>query len=251
MPTRLLDVPRTLLTLLSGFVATLVLGTVATIVGHLRPTSPLIQRIIEAWSRAWLVPAGVRLEVIGFENVDANRSYVVVSNHLSNLDIMVCFTAVPVPIRYLAKKELFRIPVLAQAMRAIGMVEVDRQHRGAATIAAVNRQSSIVIERGLSLIIYPEGTRSRDGLPRPFKKGAFTMAVDAGMPLLPVTLVGTFEAWRPESPWIAGGDVTVVIEPPIETTGLERSDVAELRDRVEVIMTGTYASLHGSRPGQS
>jgi 1-acyl-sn-glycerol-3-phosphate acyltransferase len=240
-------VPRTLLTLTSGLVATIVLGLVAAVVGHLRPNSPLIQKVIVAWSGAWLVPAGIRIEVEGLDNVDPSKSYVVVSNHLSNVDIMVCFSALPIPIRYLAKKELFSIPILAQAMRAIGIVEVDRAHRGAATIEAVNRQSTMVVERGLSLIIYPEGTRSRSGEPKPFKKGAFTMAAAWQLPVLPVTLEGTRQVWRPEDPWIHPGTVRVRIDPAIPTSGLDRQQVEELRARVERQIVGHFEELRALR----
>lgn len=229
--------PRTILTLLSGAVSTVVMGTAAAVVGHLRPTSPLVQRIVVAWSRGWLVPAGVRIDVVGAEHVDTSESYVVTANHLSNIDVMVCFTAIPVPIRFLAKQELFRVPILAQAMRAIGIVEVDRRHsRSANILESVNRQSQTVIERGHSLIIYPEGTRSRDGAPKPFKKGAFTMAIAAGMPVLPVTIIGTRRIWPPLSPWIRSGPVQVIIDEPIPTVGMDRSDADALRSTVEGII---------------
>lgn len=222
-----------MLTLLSGGLATIVMGSAAAMIGHLRPTSPLVQRIVIAWSRAWLVPAGVRIEVEGAEHVDRKSSYVVTSNHSSNIDVMVCFLAIPVPIRYLAKKELFSVPVLAQAMRAIGIVEVDRLHtRSSNILDSVNRQSQTVIDRGHSLIIYPEGSRSRDGELKPFKKGAFTMAIQTGMPVLPVTIHGSRRIWEPMTPWIRPGTVRVVIDRPIPTTGMGRSDAEALRDRV-------------------
>ncbi len=230
----MIAIPRTIVTMLSGFAGTLVCGLSAWAVGHFRPSSPLIQRIIVAWSRAWLIPAGVRLDIRGAEHVDPRTSYVVVANHRSNMDVMVCFAALPVPIRYLAKRELFRVPVLAQAMRAIGIVEVDREHRRETSIIeTVNRQAQTVIERGHSLIIYAEGTRTRDGSPRPFKKGAFTMAVASGMPVLPVTIHGSREIWPPNRPWIHAGTVTVVIDPPIPTSGKGREDVEGLRSAVQ------------------
>lgn len=237
---------------MSGLIGTVAMGIAATVVGHLLPTSPLVQRIIEAWSRAWLIPAGVRIEVTGAEHVDTGRSYIVVANHLSNMDIMVCFVAVPVPVRYLAKKELFRIPLLSQAMRAIGIVEVDRRHRGIATIDAVNRQSRTVMERGLSLIVYPEGTRSRDGRLQSFKKGAFTMAIESGLPVLPVTIHGSRQVWPPGSRWIRPGEVNVIIDPPIETNGLIRADAAGLRDRVQSTVSANLDGLaRASREGRS
>jgi 1-acyl-sn-glycerol-3-phosphate acyltransferase len=236
-------IPRTFVTLLSGLIATIFCGMAAIVIGHLRPTSPWVQRLIVAWSQAWLIPAGVKLDVVGLENIDTSHSYVVTANHLSNIDVMVCFVSLPIPIRYLAKKELFRIPILAQAMRAVGIVEVDRQTHGAATIKSVNSQSQSVIERGHSLIIYPEGTRSRDGEPKPFKKGAFTMAASASMPVLPVTLEGTREIWPPVSLRIRPGAVRVVIDPPIPTADLTKSDVEDLRRQVQTQIVGHFREL--------
>lgn len=245
-------VTRTFLTILSALVATPVASMAVWVVATIRPSSPLVQRIIEAWSRAWLVPAGVDISVIGSEHVDPNTSYVVVANHRSNIDIMVCFLALPVPIRFLAKAELFRVPVFAQAMRALGIVEVNRKHsRDLSIIESVNMQAQKVIERGHSLIIYPEGTRSRDGGPRPFKKGAFTMAVAAKMPVLPVTLHGTRRVWAPNRFWFHAGLVTVVIDPPIETAGLERNDVEPLRARVQDQINAHLDQLRTEPPDTS
>ena len=136
----------------------------------------------------------------------------------------------PCPIRFLAKKELFRIPILAPAMRAIGIVEVDRSARSAIH-EQVNRQARELVASGRSLIIYPEGTRSRDGELRPFKKGAFTMAVAGGIPILPVTIAGTYRAWPPGQLLVPGGrTITAVIDPPIETAGMKREDVTRLTE---------------------
>jgi len=187
---------RTVLTLSLGVISTVIAAPVVIVIARINPTSPGIERIARVWSRIWLAASGCDLKVEGEELVDRNRSHVVVANHLSVLDIMVCFLAVPVPIRFLAKKELFSIPVLAPAMRAIGIVEVDRSARSAIH-EQVNRQARDLVASGRSLIIYPEGTRSRDGELRPFKKGAFTMAVAGGIPILPVTISGTYKAWPP------------------------------------------------------
>jgi 1-acyl-sn-glycerol-3-phosphate acyltransferase len=242
----LIAIPRTVLTAVVGFFATLVAAPTAWMLAHRDPKSRHVDTVIRRWANAWLWAAGCRLEVEGIDKVDRSRSHIVVANHLSLLDIMACFAAVPLPIRYLAKKELFQIPILAPAMRAVGIVEVDRGGRAAA-IQSVNRQSAPVIERGHSLIIYPEGTRSRDGALHDFKKGAFTMAIGAGMPLLPVTIHGSWEAWQPHTPWVFGGQtIRVVIDEAIETAGLDRHAVGALRDQAHETIATNLKRLGGS-----
>ena len=238
-------------------IATWVVGVLATIVGAvavlvialINDTSPAIEKVIHWWSRTWLWVSGTTLEIEGSENIDPDRSYVVVANHLSTLDIMVCFLAVPLPIRYLAKKELFRIPLFAQGMRAVGIIEVDRAARSAIH-SAVNRQAKGLIANKRSLIIYAEGTRPRDGELRRFKKGAFTMAIAAQLPVLPLSIHGTYEAAAPGKPWFHGGHVTAVVDPAIETAGLTRADVDELRDQVEALISKNVVEM-GGRVSQS
>jgi 1-acyl-sn-glycerol-3-phosphate acyltransferase len=235
---------RTVLTWTVGVLATIV-GAVSVIaVVLVRPTSPVIDRVIHWWSRMWLFASGTDLTVEGEENIDPDQSYVVVANHLSTLDIMVCFLAVPLPIRYLAKKELFRIPLLAQAMRAVGIIEVDRTAR-TSIHASVNRQARDLIAHNRSLIIYPEGTRPRDGVMKPFKKGAFTMAISSQLPVLPLSIHGTYEAAVPGKPWFRGGPVTAIIDRPIPTEGMSPADAESLRDRVRELVAKRVSDLGG------
>lgn len=235
-------VPRSILTVLVGLVSTLIASALVIPLGHLRPTSPAIERVARAWSRAWLWAAGVELIVEGSKNIDPGRSYVVVANHLSDLDIMACFLAVPLPIRFLAKKELFRIPILSTAMRSIGIVEVDRQAH-TAVHDQINAQTRQLVEAGRSLIIYPEGTRSRQGGLAPFKKGAFTIAVSSGLPVLPVAIQGSYEAWPPESLLVRGGRIQVAIDPAVETKAMTQLDTNGLRDQVHETIAARLESL--------
>lgn len=246
-------IPRTLVFAFTVVYTTLGAGLVAWFLGARSPSDPRIDRLIRWWAWRWLEAARCTLDVKGVENVDSGRSYVVVANHVSNLDVVACFAAIPLPIRYLAKKELFNIPILSQAMRAVGIVEVDRSGRAAA-IASVNRQSKPVIERGHSLIIYPEGTRSYHGDLQRFKKGAFSMAAAASMPILPVAIHGTWDAWKPNSPWIKGNShITVVIDEPIETDGLSPTELEDVRVRCHALVAGHLARFQRPRPraGQS
>jgi len=240
-----IDVPRTILTVVAGVTATSVAVASIAVMVVLNDSSRLIEKIIRAWSRVWLAASGTKLEVDGAENIDPNRSYVVVANHLSTLDIMACLLAVPLPIRFLAKKELFRVPVLAQGMRMVGIIEVDREARGAVH-SEVNRQSRELIEKGRSLIIYAEGTRPRNGVMKPFKKGAFTMAIRSGLPVLPLSIHGSYEAWPPGTPLVRGGVIRVLLDKPVETEGMSTSDTGDLRDQVREVIAGRVEALGGA-----
>jgi 1-acyl-sn-glycerol-3-phosphate acyltransferase len=244
----LIDVPRTILTVVAGVTATIVAVASIAVMVVINDSSPLIEKIIRAWSRVWLAASATKLEVDGAENIDPNRSYVVVANHLSTLDIMACLLAVPLPIRFLAKKELFRVPVLAQGMRMVGIIEVDREARGAVH-SEVNRQSRELIEKGRSLIIYAEGTRPRNGVMKPFKKGAFTMAIRSGLPVLPLSIHGSYEAWPPGTPLVRGGVIRVVLDKPVETEGMSTSDTGDLRDQVREVIAGRVEALGGAVGG--
>ena len=235
---------RTALTWVVGVLLTIVCGLIVMVIVLFNETAPVIERIILFWSRSWLVTSGTKLTVVGREHIDPDVSYVVVANHLSTLDIMVCFLATRLPIRYLAKTELFRIPILAQAMRAVGIIEVDRQARGAIH-AAVNKQAKELIAKNRSLIIYAEGTRPRDGVMKKFKKGAFTMAIAGGLPVLPMAIHGTYEAAPSGRPWFFGGPVTVVIDPPIPTADLTPADTGALRDEVRELIVGHVTEMGG------
>ncbi|MGQ0847662.1 MAG: lysophospholipid acyltransferase family protein [Actinomycetota bacterium] len=241
---------RTVLTLVGGVVATLVAAPLVIFIARINSKSPMIEKIIHAWSRAWLLLSGSTLEVDGREHVDPTRSHVVVANHLSQLDIMVCLLAVPLSIRFLAKKELFSIPILAPAMRSVGIIEVDREARSAIH-EKVNRQARDLVASGRSLIIYPEGTRSRNGELRPFKKGAFTMAIAGGIPVLPVTISGTYRAWPPGRFWVYGGKIKAVIDPPIETGGLTREDTSWLADEARTMIEKRYLAMGGKEAGRA
>ena len=240
-----IDVPRTIITVVAGVTATIVAVALIAVMVVINDSSPMIEKIIRGWSRVWLAASGTKLEIEGPENIDPNRSYVVVANHLSALDIMACLLAVPLPIRFLAKKELFRVPVLAQGMRMVGIIEVDREARGAVH-SEVNRQSRELIEKGRSLIIYAEGTRPRNGVMKPFKKGAFTMAISSGLPVLPLSIHGSYEAWPPGTPLVRGGVITVVLDKPIETDGMTTPDTGDLRDQVREVIAGRVEALGGA-----
>jgi len=222
------DLIRTFVTFVVMVPATLVAALTITVAAMIKNNTPFIEWVTRRWGSLWLWLARVDLEVIGREHIDPARSYVIVSNHLSAFDIMAHFAALPVPIRYLAKQELFKIPFLAMAMRAIGIVEVDRT-AGKSVHEHINDSAREAVALGRSLIIYPEGTRPRDGKMRPFKKGAFTIANSMDLPIVPTAITGSYEAWRPASYFVRKGKIRIEIMEPIEMADIPRSGVDRIR----------------------
>jgi 1-acyl-sn-glycerol-3-phosphate acyltransferase len=233
------------ITIASGLLVTAVAAIVVSIVALIRPRSSLVDRIARAWARACLWPSGVSLSVEGREHADPGTSYVVVSNHQSTFDIMAHFIAIPVPIRFLAKKELFSAPLLGWALKTMAMVPVDRGIRNSYRSVEVGARR--VAALGKSIIVYPEGTRTRDGDLLPFKRGAFAIAIRTRLPILPVTIWGADRAWVPNRKLITGGPITVAIGEPIPTIDLTDEDVDTLRDRTKAVIQGTLDEL-GTRP---
>ncbi|MEZ0472607.1 lysophospholipid acyltransferase family protein [Luteimonas salinilitoris] len=148
------------------------------------------------WAPGLLGGAGARLEVEGLERVDWSRPHVLVANHQSVIDICALFRAVPVPLHFLLKQEMDRVPFVGWYAKAMGMVFIRRDNRRAATASL--RRAATLVRGGAILCIFPEGTRSRDGSVAAFKPGAFQVAIDAGAQVLPVALEGTGAVLPPD-----------------------------------------------------
>ena len=203
------------------------------------------EAIIQLWSRAFLLVPPMGYTVSGAHHVEPGTQYFFLSNHLSNFDVPLLFRAIPTPIRYLAKKELYKIPVFAQALKVGGIVKIDRG-AGASSYASINEGVARAKENGYSLIVFPEGTRSRDGELHPFKKGAFRMAIATQLPVVPVTVNGTGEVWPPGSKLFYRGQASVVIHEPIPTAGMTVQDIDALRTRVYEVIEKQFRVLHQS-----
>ena len=228
---KVLDALRAGITFAVAIPVTAIAAVVVIAITFVRPGAPVLDRVARLWGRMWCAVSGVRLRVEGLENIEEGRSYVAVSNHQSAFDIFAHFAALPFPIRFLAKKELFTIPLFGMAMRRIGMVSVDRG-AGRAAHQAINEGARATMERGWSLLIYPEGTRPRDGVMLGFKKGAFSIARNLGLPVLPTAITGSRAVWKPKTKVIRPGEITVRIMAPIPTDGMRIYELTGLRDRV-------------------
>jgi len=188
-----------------------------------------IDRRMREFSGRILERARVQLDVRGADRVPTDRAYVYMSNHQSHMDIPVICCTVPSPtIRMVAKTELFKVPVWGRAMRAAGMIEVDRSSRDKA-IASLNEARAQIAD-GVSVWIAPEGTRSRDGHIGALKKGGFHLAADTGTPIVPVAISGTRRILPPKSSKMAYDQtVRVTYGAPIEAAG---RDIESLMDEV-------------------
>jgi 1-acyl-sn-glycerol-3-phosphate acyltransferase len=196
--------------------------------------STLSRVIAGGWARlvAWITPMPVRVD--GHEHVDPEQSYVVVSNHQSHFDILVLYGWLGIDIRWVMKKELRTVPALGVACERLGHIYIDRSNHQAA-IESINAAGKR-ITGGTSVLFFPEGTRSDDGKLRRFKKGAFRFAIDAGLPILPVTVVGTNQVLPARRYDLRPGRALLVIHEPVSTEDLATVDLPGLSDRVRTII---------------
>lgn len=200
---------------------------VALVIAGSGPSTWLLRR---GWAPLLLWCAGARLRVEGLEHVDPSRPIIYVSNHQSTLDIPVLFMALPVNLRFVAKKQLQWVPFIGWYMWLAGYVFVDRGN-ARKTLASLERAGR-QIRAGRSIVLFPEGTRSPDGGIQPFKKGAFVLAFKAHVPLCPVFINGSGRV-MPKNSWhVTPGEIRVRIGAPIlpsEASGQER---ARLMDEI-------------------
>jgi 1-acyl-sn-glycerol-3-phosphate acyltransferase len=166
-----------------------------------------------AWAGVWIT--GVRVETFGLDQFDHSRSYIFMTNHISNIDPPIQIPLIPRRTSVMVKKELFKVPILGRAMRMGSLVPVDRGNRDAG-IEAVRAAKSVVVDQSLNMTIYVEGKRSFDGKLLPFKKGPFYLAVECSVPVVPMTIVGTHYAMPKTRFAIKPGLVKVIFHPPIE-----------------------------------
>ncbi len=210
--------------------ATLFFSILAIAVSLVTRTGNPVHRVGRIWSRSILAVSGIRVAVSGLECIDPSRPYIFMSNHQSNFDIPVLLAHLPVQFRWLAKAELFTIPVFGRAMRGAGYISIDRADRPSAFKSL--EEACETIRKGVAIMIFPEGTRSLDGTLKPFKKGGFVLAVDAGVPIVPVAIRGT-HAIMPKRTWtIRPRDVAVDIGEPIDTSTSTRATKEALMERV-------------------
>ena len=187
---------------------------------------------------AWLTPMPVK--VTGRENIDPRQSYVVVANHQSLYDVFVLYGFLGIDFKWVMKQEMRSVPGLGIGCEKVGHIFVDRSNRQAALASIKAAESKI--RNGTSVVFFPEGTRSRDGALRPFKKGAFRFALDLNLPILPVTIVGTREILPPDTVDLLPGKARLIIDEPIRVDGLDGKDIPRLMEQVRSVFEDRRSS---------
>jgi 1-acyl-sn-glycerol-3-phosphate acyltransferase len=188
------------------------------------------EEVARTWSRILLRAAGVRVELEGAEVIDPDRSQVLVANHVSWFDVLALSAFLPGSYRFVAKQELGRIPFFGPAWQACGHISIDRSDRNAAirSLAVARRQLE---QDHPTIILFPEGTRSVDGRLQRFKRGAFVLAIQTGVDVVPAAIMGSRDVMRKGSFRIRSGTVRIRFGTPIEVEGLEMEDRGLLTDR--------------------
>lgn len=214
--------------------ATIVYGSASMLVSFFDRGGRRQNAVGQAWARMLLRIAGVTVSTVGLEKIAPGGSYVIASNHVSYMDTPVIFSYLPVQFRFLAKSELFKIPFLGGHLQRAGHIAVPLEARAA--LKAMAEASRTLKERGISLLVFPEGGRSETGIMQEFKDGAAYLAIKAQVPLVPIRLSGMYEVLPMHSMHMRPGKVTLRVGDPIPTEGLTLADrgriTRELYERV-------------------
>jgi 1-acyl-sn-glycerol-3-phosphate acyltransferase len=221
-----------------GVAVTGYFSSCAVIFSLLSPGENKVHRLARIWARILLAMSSVKITVIGGENVLKDKPQIFMANHQSDYDIFVVLGYIPSQFRWIAKKELFKIPIFGKAMRNAGYIEIDRQNIEKA-MRSID-EAAEKIREGKSVMSFPEGTRSRDMQLKPFKQGAFHLAIQSGVPILPISLIGTGLIMQKRSLQINPGNVTMVIDKPIETKDFTVERRQELIERVRNTILHNY-----------
>ena len=204
--------------LLSAWVVliTLFCALAAIVASFLRKGGNLAHLVGRFWARSILFVSRVKVSVQGLEHIDPGATYVYMANHQSMFDILALLGYLPVQFRWLAKTELFQIPIFGYSMARVGYISIDRSNRKSAYKSL--REAAQKIARGVSVVVFPEGTRSTDGQIKPFKAGGFYLAIRSGRPIVPVVIFGSHQVMPKGRLRIRPGRIVLSINPPIDTT---------------------------------
>ena len=193
-----------------------------------------IHKVANLWAKILLFISNTPVKVIGADNILYGKPQIFMANHQSDFDILISLAYIPAQFRWIAKKELFAIPIFGAAMRSAGYIEIDRSNHEKA-MQSID-EAALRIRSGKSIMTFPEGTRSRDGEIKAFKQGAFHLAIKSGTPILPVSIIGSGRIMPKRSLRIKPGQIKMVIGKPVEVKNYDienrRELIAEVRKEI-------------------
>jgi 1-acyl-sn-glycerol-3-phosphate acyltransferase len=193
------------------------------------------------WSKVCLLAAGVKIEVDGSELIPRDQPVIFMSNHQGNFDILALFQAIPIRFNWLAKEELFKIPLFGRSMQSAGYIPINRGD-GRDSLKSLDRAAELV-RGGTSIAIFPEGTRSNDGRLLPFKRGGFILASKAGVPIIPVSISGSMKINPPNNIFcILPGVIRIKFSPPVQTGTNGENQQMSVMEQVRMAITAGLES---------
>ena len=226
---------RSFLALVLGSLGTAVTSVISMIIMLFDRQGKSVQFIMSKWAWFLLKLAGVKIEVNGLENITQGESYIFISNHASLLDIPTVCLGLPFQLRFLAKKELFKIPLFGPALLSAGHIKIDRGNLESA-VKSLKEAAIVLKKRGYSALVFAEGTRSLNGEVGRFKKGGVILALSMGIPIVPVSISGSASLAAKGVYMVKSGKIKMTIGKPISTEGKDISArhqlVSIVRDEV-------------------
>ena len=213
------------------FVSTAIFGSISLVAAVWDSNGNGQLKVARAWAASLLRIAGERVTVVGSEHIDPAQSYVIVSNHVSYMDTPTLLAHLPVNFRFMAKQDLFKMPFIGPHLTKAGHVSVPLDDPRAA-LKALSNAGQTLKDRGLSVLVFPEGGRSLDGELQPFRDGAAYLAIKGNVPLLPVCIVGVRDVLPMHSHHMRPGKVTLRIGNPIDVGGMKTSQRVALTERL-------------------
>jgi 1-acyl-sn-glycerol-3-phosphate acyltransferase len=230
--------------------ATIIMGSISLLTSLFDANGRVQHQISRIWSRMLLMVSGVKMRIEGLEKIDPRTTYVFVANHRSFMDIPVLLAHLPLQFRFLAKKGLFLIPFLGTHLRRAGHLAVVKDNPRA-SLKSMGDAVRLVRQQGMSVMLFPEGGRSRDGMLQDFIEGAAYIAVKSGAPVIPIAMTGTREVLPMGSLQIMSGIVELRIGDPILTANLTLKDKATLtqimHDRVADLLSQSASQPQETR----
>ena len=226
-------------------IATLVFGFLTLVTSPFDRKGKVVHHYARLWGKVALLANRVKVRVEGLEHVKGQGPYIFMSNHQGSYDIFAILGYLPFQFRWLAKKELFSIPFFGWVMAAAGYVSIDRKGTRK-TVAAMN-EAARKIRDGMSVVIFPEGTRSPDGSIQPFKKGGFTLAIKAKVPIVPIAITGSRDIMPKDKLTALPGEIRMRMDDPIETQNDSMKDRESLMETVSKAISKNFILLSQNR----